>query len=73
MDLSFFLDMLVTKFPAALGGFMAAGTLITCGKAYIKASASKNDDAFLAKLEAKALVALALAGLEKFSLVKPKE
>lgn len=73
MDIEIILDILVKKIPMLAVALPLVGTVIVCAKEYIKASASKNDDAWLAKLEAKPVVAMILNALAKASLVRPKE
>lgn len=67
-----FLMPLLQKLPVVLPVLMGAGSLIVAGESYIESTENKDDDAWLAKLYAKPVLAIVLGIVKKFSLVGKK-
>jgi hypothetical protein len=67
-----FLMPLLQKLPVVLPILIGVGTAVVGAESYIESTASKDDDAWLAKLYAKAPLAIILNIVKKFSVVGKK-
>lgn len=72
MEVGMIIDFIVAKLPlvGSILVFVASG--LTVVRAYVQASANKEDDAALAQLEAKEPFGVIFKAIEKFSLLKLK-
>lgn len=73
MDLEIILAGLITKMPWLSTLLMVLGCGVVLGTAYIKATPSKEDDAWFDKLEASPVVGWVLKTLKRFSLITRKD
>jgi len=68
-----FIEYLVKNFPAATGIFTILGGLVVIGQTYVALSPSKNDDAWLAKLEEKPMIGPILKAIRAFAPIQKKD
>lgn len=73
MDLQGIFDMLSGLHPAVPLVLAGLGALVVLGQAYVMVSPSKNDDAWLAKIESMAVVGAILKGLKAFAPIQKKD
>ncbi len=67
------LESILNEYPAITAILSGLGTLVVLGYAYVKATPSKSDDAYVAKLEKNAIVGPILKALKAFSPVERKK
>lgn len=72
MDVAMILQMVVDKVPVVGFVFMGLGALVILGQAYVAISPSKDDDAFLAKVEAIPVLGHILKALASFAPIQKK-
>jgi len=73
MDLQGILDMLAGLHPIVPLVLAGLGGLVVAGQAYVMVSPSKDDDAWLAKIEAMPVVGSILRGLKAFAPIQKKD
>jgi hypothetical protein len=64
---------LATKYPPALAGLSALGSLVVLASAYIKLTPTQDDDKWLIKVENHPIYGLILRQFTRFSIFERKE